>query len=102
MRLKTSVRPCQWVVFSCKELYFTSFTPNLMPPSALIRHHLLPRAAVAAGAAGAGASGVEEAARRRPLVILLDRSDLSSLYPVGALRPRRLISNHGRPDEGKH
>lgn len=25
------------LVFRCKELYFASFTPNLMPPSALIR-----------------------------------------------------------------
>jgi hypothetical protein len=79
--------PALGAVFSCDELYFASFTPNLMPPSALIQHCLLPLLVdkVRTFQANVGP---------RPLVLLLDRSDLPSLYPEDALRPRRRLLNH--------
>ena len=89
------VRNSPGSVFHCKELYFASFTPNLMPPSALLRQSLLPLLAEPFRAETQNPvephSAVEDP---RPLVVLIDRRDLRELYPFDALRPRRGLVNH--------
>ena len=86
-------------VFRCKELYFASFTPNLMPPGALLRDRLLPLLAAAAATTTTAAAADDDDDDdndddSRPVVVLIDRGDLRELYPVDSLRPRRRLINH--------